>query len=125
MVRNTNPLFLWLKERESPILLFRLCIILPSKRAMVVLTVVFALEQADAAEQPMYVAYCDDIRDPIWSIASSLMQDMLQLSSALPASRSPMLAYPILMITNTWSASENKWKGVRFLMIMATSELHW
>jgi hypothetical protein len=50
------------------------------------ITVVFALDMAEADEQQMYVACCEDLRDQIWSRASSLMQDMLQQPSFSSAS---------------------------------------
>jgi hypothetical protein len=53
-----------------------------SKRAMDAITVVLALDRADDPAYPIYVACCDDPHGPIGSTASSLMQDVLKLSSA-------------------------------------------
>jgi hypothetical protein len=46
------------------------------------ITVVLALDRADDPAYPIYVACCDDPHGPIGSTASSLMQDVLKLSSA-------------------------------------------
>ena len=95
---NTNSLFRWLKECEAKILLFSLCIIFLGKRAMGDITVVFALDLADADEQPMHVTLCDDIRDPIWSRASSLMQDMLYHPSF--SSDPPLVEYNSISLSD-------------------------
>lgn len=41
---------------------------------------IFALEEAD--KEPIFVVCCDDLKDEIFQKASSLMQDMLRLSSS-------------------------------------------